>query len=813
MLTDEKAGGMFLLLHCGIPVAEIARRLKMGERTIRNYREGGILPSHQEKLARNYRTREDPLQRYWPEIEALLEQDSRLRPFALFDWLKQKYNPPAGSSGEIRITESIRRTLERRVQQWKLQQDIEQEVRFPQVHHPGDVIAFDFVVLNELRITIQGRQYDHLLFHSVFTYSNWEYVHLCHSESFEALDAGLQDALHSAGGVPCRVRSDSLSAAVNNLSSDKLFAKQYQGLLDHYGLQGHRINVRKPHENGDVESSHGHLKSWLDQALRLRGHRDFTSQAEYLAFVRQVVARRNEERANEFRRECEALSPLPHQRLDTSTPVRVTIKSDCLLRIKRNIYSVSSKYIGLTMDVLIRQDHLELWYQNECLECLPRQFGKGKELIDFRHVIDSLIRKPGAFANYKYVNHMYPTTRFRMAYDQLLARTSQAAAVKQYLKMLHAAKHEGLEVVDDVLRWFLSEGQVIAAQAVLEAVQSKQQIPAPTDVNVEAQDLCEFDFLLPHKEVYDEDTTRIGASHVDLQAADIEESCLVAAQLEAYDRHIEAAGSIEGTASADVSGTAPGGCRTGGARAVDAYSVPVGADLTRMPDEISTPYRTIDEELESCSRENLGAIPMVSSSAACDAAIRDTSQRNVPGSPGQSSAVRETGQRQDESALRVGGSTGEAGPLGLLLDLPDAGPGTAASETGPASGAVHQKAAQIRGVDHRRPGLCPAEPRRNGGFVHPALGTLRARQCAAEQQSTVLEMGADLQRSHDDGRGDRPFDTSLGDHRAEYPELSTRSGQAEQDATTRFTGIKTWLRRIVNSSFPSGSLIVAKGSS
>ena len=285
MLKDEKAGRMFSMLHCGHPVAQIARRLEMGERTIRKYRDGGMLPSQQERRPRDYRTREDPLEPFWPEIEELLKGDPRLRPFALLDWLKQKYNPPAEGQGELRVTDSIRRTLERRVQHWKLQHGVEQEVHFPQVHHAGDVIAFDFVVMNALQVTIQGRPFDHMLFHAVFTYSNWEYVHLCHSESFEALATGLQDALHLAGGVPRRVRSDSLSAAVNNLSSDKEFAAQYQALLDHYGVRGHRINVRKPHENGDVESSHGHLQgSRLDQALRLRGNRDFADRDEYLAF-------------------------------------------------------------------------------------------------------------------------------------------------------------------------------------------------------------------------------------------------------------------------------------------------------------------------------------------------------------------------------------------------------------------------------------------------------------------------------------------------------------------------------------------------
>ena len=335
MLKDEKAGRMFSMLHRGQAVAEIARRLKMSERTIRKYRDAGILPSQQPRQRREYRTRRDPLEPYWSEVEELLREDSQLRPFALLDWLKQKYNPPVGAAGKIVIADSIRRTLERRVQQWKLQQDVSQEVTFPQTHHPGDVLAFDFVVLNALGVTLGGRPFDHLLFHAVFTYSNWESVHLCHSESFEALATGLQDALHLAGGVPRRIRSDSLSAAVNNLSQDKAFAKQYQALLDHYGLQGHRINIRKPQENGDVESSHGHLKTWLDQALRVRGSRDFTDEQAYLTFLRQVVARRNEARAVPFRKECEALARLPAQRVPTFTSTRVTVKSDCLLHVRR----------------------------------------------------------------------------------------------------------------------------------------------------------------------------------------------------------------------------------------------------------------------------------------------------------------------------------------------------------------------------------------------------------------------------------------------------------------------------------------------
>ncbi|MCA9139140.1 MAG: hypothetical protein KDB00_20345 [Planctomycetales bacterium] len=270
--------------------------------------------------------------------------------------------------------------------------------------------------------------------------------------------------------MPRRVRSDSLSAAVNNLSSDKAFAKQYQGLLNHFGLQGRRINVRKPQENGDVESSNGHIKTAIDQSLRLRGNRDFASAAEYSAFLLDVVSTRNAKRQAKLHEEVSQFRSLPHQRLATFTRLDLQVKSDCVVRIKHNSYSVSSRYINLKLEARIHQDDVELWYSGERVEVMPRLYGRDKEAIDFRHVIDSLIRKPGAFANYRYQKHLYPTTRFRMAYDTLLKNTTEASATKQYLKILHAAKHEGLDTVDDILRWTMFNGKTLTAQAVLSMV-------------------------------------------------------------------------------------------------------------------------------------------------------------------------------------------------------------------------------------------------------------------------------------------------------------------------------------------------------
>ncbi len=783
MLRDLQASEMFVFLRASESVAAISRRLKMSEKTIRKYRDAGQLPSQIERPERTYRTRPDPLAEFWNEIDALLQGDSRLKPYAILDWLKQKYNSPDNESD---VTDSIRRTLERRIGQWKLEHGIEQDVKFTQVHHAADVLAFDFVVLNSLQVTVGGKPFDHMMFHGVFTYSNWEHVHLCHSESFEALSAGLQDTLHLAGGVPRRIRSDSLSAAIKNLSSDKEFANAYRELLEHYGVRGHRINVRKPHENGDVESSHGHFKDALDQALRLRGSRDFASAEDYMAFVRPLVSRRNASREKRFAEEVAAFGPLPRQRRSTCTSIPVTVKSDSVIRVKRNAYSVSSKYIGLKLEIRIHQDYLELWYRGECVEQLPRQFGYGKEAIDFRHVIDSLVRKPGAFINYKYANHMYPTTRFRMAYDQLLQNTTEASAVKQYLKLLYAAKHEGLDLVDETLRSFFSTGKTINAVDILKAVASKQQLPAPTEVTVEMPDLSDFDSLLQHKDVYDDQEN----NHLDSQTSLSQDD---SGQLAAYDRHAQAVGSTQGAAASDLPREPSPDGRSGSPRQVDSHAVSRGSGREGMPDAEPEPNSAIDAKCPSAAGQDLGSVRLDAAAPTCDSAVRDTSQRRFSEPPRQSADFWETRLGQNDAALSTRGSTRETGTIGLLRDLSDVGPGVVTSQTGSASGASDQETAKVRGADHRRLGLRPAESRGDGSLVHVALRTVRARQSAGQLEPAVFQMGEDFQRSDDDRCCDRSPDPSFGDHRTEHPQLPTRRSQ---EKTTQINRAKAWIKNL-----------------
>jgi hypothetical protein len=445
------------------------------------------------KTPHTWRTRPDPFEEVWPELRELLKVNPRLQAVTLLAHLQRSY-PGRFADGQVR-------TLQRRLKVWRAQEGPPKEVFFPQEHLPGELGASDFCHMSELSITIQGRPFTHLLYHFVLTYSNWETGCICFSESFESLSAGLQDALWELGGVPQRHRTDSLSAAVHNLKvpppgqPKEEFRRRYEALLSHYGLRGERTQAGQANENGDVEQRHHRFKVALDQALMLRGSRDFNHREEYAQYLRQLLAQLNAGRHQRFAEEQLVLSALPTRCLDTRQQLRVRVSPSSTVRVQHNLYSVPSRLIGEWVQVRLGVEDVELWYGQRLVECLPRLRGEGRHRIHYRHIIDWLVRKPGAFAHYRYRDDLFPSSRFRLAYDHLLARQPMRAD-KEYLAILHLAAQESEQRVEDVLRLLLTGDEPITSTIVAELVASGQQ-PAPlTDVVVIPANLQDYDGLL-----------------------------------------------------------------------------------------------------------------------------------------------------------------------------------------------------------------------------------------------------------------------------------------------------------------------------
>jgi len=488
MITDGQVRKLRRFLSRGESLSVAARRSGMTERTARKYRDSQGLPS-EGRCPRHWRTRKDPFTEVWAEVQAHLEAEPKLRAFTLFGWLQEKY--PG------RFSDSQRRTFERRVRTWRGVQGANREVIFPQVHWPGDVGASDFTDMSSLKITIARQSFPHMLYHFVLTYSNWESATICYSESFEALSRGLQEAFWKMGGVPQRHRSDSLSAAVNNLSEDREFRARYRDLMDYYRVEPQRTNVDKPQENGDIESSNGHVKTVIDQALLLRGSRDFASYGDYEQFLLQLMDKRNVSRFEKFAEEQLHLAELPPAKLDHRHHVRdIRVSRSCTIHVKRNAYSVPSRLIGHKVNVIIDTDFVEVWYAGSQVQRMPRLMGRGKHAINYRHVIDSLVRKPGAFENYRYHADMFPTSYFRMAYDWLCGKHSPRVAAREYLKILQMAARDSEDAVQDALRLALAENEPISSKSVRQFVEQRQQAPPVTAVPVEAPNLKDYDSLL-----------------------------------------------------------------------------------------------------------------------------------------------------------------------------------------------------------------------------------------------------------------------------------------------------------------------------
>ncbi len=406
----------------------------MSERSARTWQDGAM-PSAT-KTTRTWRTRPDPFAAVWAtEIEPYLrsDEDGELLGTTLMGELCRRH-PEEFEPGQVR-------TLQRQIRRWRAMHGPRQEVMFPQAHQPGHLGAFDFTHCAELGVTIAGARFVHLMFQFVLAWSGWRYVSIAMGETYEALVSGLQGAFWALGGVPARVRQDNLSAATHELveTGGRTLTKRFAQVVDHYRFESSRIEPGEAHQNGVVEKANDLLKTALTQALILRGSRDFLTVEAYLAFARAVVEERfHRARAAELAQERLVLRPLPSHRLPEFTEIEVKVRGWSTVHIAKRIYSVPSRLIGHWVTARIHPDVVEIWLGKSLLETMPRLRGGDVHRIDYRHVIWSLVRKPGAFAAYRYREDLFPSLTFRRCYDALRVGRGDRADV-DYVRILHLA--------------------------------------------------------------------------------------------------------------------------------------------------------------------------------------------------------------------------------------------------------------------------------------------------------------------------------------------------------------------------------------
>lgn len=400
------------------------------------------LPS--QKMVPRARRRPDPLAGIFDEeVVPMLEASPELRPVALFDEMLRRH--PQLNAG-------VRRTLERRVRAWRAVHGPDQDVMFRQVHEPGQQGLSDFTDMADLDITVAKAPLPHRLYHFRLACSGFEHAHvILGGESFVALAVGLQDALWALGGVPREHRSDSLSAAFRNLDKQAAddVTRRYDELCAHYGMTPTRNNRGLGHENGSIEGPHGHLKRAINDALLMRGSRDFDNLDAYRQFVAERVSRSNAHHRVRIDAERATLSPLPRQRTDDFDEVLVSVTSSGGFTLGRVFYTVPSRLIGHRLRVRVYDDRLAVLLGSTPLMTLNRgranKNGKRGHVVDYRHVIHALRRKPMALLNLVYRDQLFPREAYRRMFDTLLEQLEERGACRLMVGLLALAHERGCE--------------------------------------------------------------------------------------------------------------------------------------------------------------------------------------------------------------------------------------------------------------------------------------------------------------------------------------------------------------------------------
>ena len=463
--------------------------------TVAKYEELRTYPSEM-KRPRAYRTHADDFAEDWPEIEAMLQEGPELEAKALFEWLCEQ-KPEKYRAGQLR-------TFQRRVEQWRgLNQS--QVASLDQVREPGETIQLDGTWLTELEVTIRGELFKHLLIHCVLPYSNWEWGRVTQSESLSAVRLGLQSSLRKLGYVPESVQTDNSAAATRRLGvaeegeagQHRDYTAGYLQLLEHYGLKAESTHVASPNENGDVEAQNGVFKRALKQQLLLRGSRDFDDIEAYEAFLFEMMEKRNRSRQPRVDEEIAVMRPVTATPLATSLMQKVRVSRSSVVRVLKKTYSVPTSLIGKEVTVHIQEWTVDVYYAGQWVERLPRAIGEQSHHINYRHIIDSLLRKPGGFRGYRFREDLFPRLVFRQAWEQLQQWHSPRRADLLYLQILHLAARTLEEDVAIALELLVQSGQTWSLEEVKLLLEPEPAaVPlletGPVELGVYDQLLAEF---------------------------------------------------------------------------------------------------------------------------------------------------------------------------------------------------------------------------------------------------------------------------------------------------------------------------------
>lgn len=445
---------------------------------------------------RDWRSVADPLAEVWEsELEPMLKREPQLKPTTLFEYLQAQY------PGKY---VKVLRTLQRRVRAWKALHGQAKPVMFELRHEPGMMGLSDFTELKGIAITIAGKPFEHLLYHYRLAYSGWQYAQIIQGgESFIALSEGLQNALFACGGVPKQHRTDSLSAAYRNMGGvrNKPLTRLYDDLCHHYRMQPTRNNTGIAHENGAIETSHGHLKNRIKQALLLRGSHDFESIAQYQELINQATTKLNDLHTDKIAQEKQYLQPLPSYRTPDYEVLNATVSCRSTIDVRCVLYTVPARLIGRQLELHLHHDRIVGYLNRQLVVELPRirvtdKTKRRTRSINYRHVAEGLRRKPRAFLYCSWQQELLPNQTWRDIWQQLKAQFELDSAAVLIVEALYIAATQDKETAVAAYLQAQLSAQTLTLARLRQQFQLLSELKVPT-LTITQHPLSNYDQLLP----------------------------------------------------------------------------------------------------------------------------------------------------------------------------------------------------------------------------------------------------------------------------------------------------------------------------
>ena len=470
MISMTDYSSIISLRNKGKTQAQIASQVGCSVSTVGRYLRDGKVPVYKRS---NKSNRKDPLDGYYDIIKEKLQLEGNILLDDLFEYIQMK-----GYTGSAR---TLRRKTKKLRDYYK-----SKEVFFQREVSPNEIMEGDFT---EYYVEIAGVKRKTYIWVTSLPYSNRIHATPFYNCTFECFAEGSMKAFENFSGTAKTYRLDNMSPVVKKVlkGKDREITQKFASFKDHYGLTPDFCSPGRGNEKGNVESNNKHLKRKITSRINLY-NKKFETLEQFQEFLWKLCDELNRRDKVVSKFSIEKLNPLPVAPFRAFRSIVVSISKYSLFSLDNtgHMYSVPSNLIGLYLEVRVYTNKIQVIHEQEKVCEHKRLYGpKGIASIQLEHIIDGLIKKPGAIKDWKYRDLLFEKEAWKRFYERLI---KSGGRDKDYLKCLKLVSTHGRELVTTAMELALEE-DVVNLSFLEELLEGKESLDlSPLNINLDSYD-------------------------------------------------------------------------------------------------------------------------------------------------------------------------------------------------------------------------------------------------------------------------------------------------------------------------------------